>query len=77
MVTFDIVSGWALTHVENHNPAFFLTLHALKNLSSSFSLKNVSSFILKFLSARQFFCPDNSNMFHMFTDNIYTNFRTA
>ena len=69
MITFGIVSGWALTHVENHNPAFFLTLHALKKLPSSF--------ILKFLSARQFFCPDNSNMFHMFTDNIYTNFRTA
>ena len=23
MVTSGIVSGWALTHVENHNPAFF------------------------------------------------------
>ena len=26
MVTFGIVSGWALSHVANHNPAFFFSV---------------------------------------------------
>ena len=58
MVTFGIVSGWALTHVANHNPAFFfffLSFHALKNLPSSFSLKDLSSFSTYFFLLQEIF----------------------
>ena len=67
MVTFDIISALALTHVANHNPAIFLAPSCTK--------KNI-----KFLTEKrpqQIFCPDNSNMLHMFKNNIYNDFRTA
>ena len=67
MVTFGIISALALTHVTNYNPAIFL--------APSCTEKNIKFFTEK--RPQQFFCPDNSNMLHMFKNNIYNDFRTA
>ena len=71
MVTFSIVSGLALTHVANHNPAFFFCPSMQwKTYHQVFHWKTYQVFLLKFFCPRQFFWPDNSNMFHMFKNNI-------
>ena len=77
MVIFGIVSAWPLTHVANCNPAIFFCPSMHWKRCHVFHWKTYQVFLLKFFCPRQFFCPDNSNMLHMFKNNIYTDFRTA
>ena len=48
MVTLGIVSGWALTHVANHNPAIFSVPPCTEKLSKFFTEKLVKFFYLNF-----------------------------
>ena len=48
----------------NHNPAIFSFPQALKNVKSP-------------TKAEKFESPDNSNMFHMFNNDTYTDFRNT
>ena len=71
MVIFDIVSAWALTFIANDNPAIFSVAPCTERNIKFFTEKTIKFFYLNFL------CPHNSNMLHVFKNNIYTNFKTA
>ena len=53
MVTFGIVSGWALTHVANHNPAFFFfsVLPCTEKLTIKFFTERLIKFFHLLFSA--------------------------
>ena len=64
------MSGWALTHVANHNPAFFFCPSMHWKTYHVFHWPTYQVFLLKFFCPSQFLCPDNSNIFHMFKNYI-------
>ena len=54
MVTFDIVSGWALTHVANHNPAIFPVPQCTEKRLTFFTEKLIKFFYLNFSAPGNF-----------------------
>ena len=59
MVTFGIVSSWALTHAGNHNPAIFPVPQCTEKRLTLFTEKRVKFFYLNFSTPGNFFTQIN------------------